>query len=167
MFQRSLVVAAAVVAIAPAALAQEAYSRPGEEPVDPYEVSDANAGAAPFTGTEMFAAFHGQPGIDRIVADMLARAKADPRIAGIFVATDMVRLDRTLKEQFCHILGGGCAYSGRSMETAHADLGLQPADMGALVEHLQDAMAAEGVAFGAQNRFLAKLAPMRREIVTR
>ncbi|RYG10535.1 MAG: group 1 truncated hemoglobin, partial [Caulobacteraceae bacterium] len=29
------------------------------------------------------------------------------------------------------------------------------------------AMAQEGVAFSAQNRFLAKLAPMKREVVTR
>ena len=43
----------------------------------------------------------------------------------------------------------------------------EAADMGALVEILQQAMSAEGVAFPAQNRFLAKLAPMRRDIVTR
>ena len=98
---------------------------------------------------------------------MLDQARADPRTAGIFVATDMVRLRRTLKEQFCYVLGGGCGYSGRSMVDAHDDLGLQPADMGALVEHLQNAMAAEGVPFHTRNRFLAKLAPMRRDIVTR
>lgn len=167
MLHHAILIGAALSALAASALAQEPHNRPGEEPVDPYEVTDANAGAAPFTGPAMFAAFNGQPGIDRIVVAMLQRARTDPRIAGIFVATDMVRLERTLKEQFCHILGGDCAYTGRSMETAHADLGLQPADMGALVEHLQDAMAAEGVPFRAQNRFLAKLAPMRRDIVTR
>ena len=44
-------------------------------------------------------------------------------------------------------------------------MGLQAADMGALVENLQAAMRDEHVAFIAQNRFLAKLAPMRRTIV--
>lgn len=148
------------------ATAQDA-SRPGEEVVEAYEGADTNAGATPFTGTAMFEAFNGQPGIDRIVDGMLARAKTDPRIEGIFRATDMARLTRTLKEQFCYLLGGGCGYTGRSMQDAHDDLGLQPADMGALVEHLQDAMAAQGVPFHMQNRFLAKLAPMRRDIVTR
>ncbi|KQY85140.1 globin [Brevundimonas sp. Root1423] len=150
-----------------AAAAQDPAHHPGEEAVDAYAVADANAGATPFTGTAMFEAFHGQPGIDRIVDSMLDQAKADPRTAGIFVATDMVRLRRTIKEQFCYVLGGDCGYTGRSMVDAHDDLGLQPADMGALVEHLQNAMAAEGVAFHIQNRFLAKLAPMRRDIVTR
>lgn len=161
----SLVVATSLIALP--VLAQDAAHRPGEQPVDPYVVSDANAGAAPFAGTEMFDAFHGQAGVERIVDDMLDRSIADPRIAPIFALTDMARLRRTLKEQFVFILGGPSAYTGRSMQDAHDELGLQPADMGALVEHLQAAMAAEGVPFAVQNRFLAKLAPMRRDVVTR
>jgi hemoglobin len=39
--------------------------------------------------------------------------------------------------------------------------------MGALVENLQWAMRREDVPFPAQNRLLAKLAPMRRVIVER
>ena len=140
---------------------------PDEEAVEPYARSNANAGATPFEGRAMFDAFHGQAGIDRIVDDMVARNVADPRISPIFAASDLVRLRRTLKEQFCFILGGDCAYSGMAMAASHADLGLQPSDMGALVENLQLAMGAEGVPFAAQNRFLAKLAPMKRDVVTR
>jgi hemoglobin len=169
MISRSMftVVLAASLLAAGAAAAQDPAHHPGEAAVEAYVVAEANAGATPFPGTAMFEAFHGQAGIDRIVDSMLDQARADPRTAGIFVATDMVRLRRTLKEQFCYVLGGGCGYTGRSMVDAHDDLGLQPADMGALVEHLQNAMAAEGVPFHTQNRFLAKLAPMRRDIVTR
>lgn len=163
---RSLTVTASM-ALAFPALAQDPAHMPGEEAVDPYSVSDSNAGATPFADPVMFEAFHGQAGVDRIVDGMLDRSVADPRIAGIFAATDMVRLRRTLKEQFCYLLGGPCAYTGRSMQDAHDDIGLQPADMSALVEHLQDAMSDEGVPFHTQNRFLAKLAPMRRDVVTR
>jgi len=153
--------------IAGPGLAQEAHAMPGEEPVDPYEVSDANAGAAPFEGQAMWLAFHESEGVGRIVDDMLSQSVADPRTAGIFVATDMVRLRRTLREQFCYILNGGCRYTGRSMADAHDEIGLQAADFGALVEHLQAAMSREGVSFRTQNQFLAKLAPMRRNTVTR
>lgn len=162
-----LTLAAAAAAFALPAVAQDPAHRPGEEAVDPYTVAEANAGVAPFEGTQMLEAFHGREGSDRIVDGMLDRSVADPRTAGVFAATDMVRLRRTLKEQFCYILNGGCTYTGRSMQDAHDDIGLQPADMGALVEHLQDAMDAEGVPFRTQNRFLAKLAPMRRDVVTR
>ena len=163
----SLAAAIAAFALPALVLAQDPAHRPGEEAVDPYTVAEANAGVAPFEGTEMLEAFHGREGSDRIVDGLLDRSVADPRIAGVFTATDMVRLRRTLKEQFCYILNGGCAYTGRSMQDAHDDTGLQPADMGALVEHLQAAMDAEGVPFRTQNRFLAKLAPMRRDVVTR
>ena len=36
----------------------------------------------------------------------------------------------------------------------------------ALVEVLQQAMDAQGIAFGAQNRLLARLAPMHRDVIT-
>lgn len=162
-----LTLAAAFAALALPVMAQDPAHRPGEEVVDPYTVAEANAGATPFGGAEMIEAFHGIEGVNRIVDGLLDRSVADPRIAEIFAATDMVRLRRTLKEQFCYILNGGCAYTGRSMQDAHDDVGLQPADMGALVEHLQAAMDAEGVPFRTQNRFLARLAPMRRDVVTR
>jgi hemoglobin len=138
-----------------------------EEPVAPYVQSDANAGAKPFRDNAMFQAFHGREGISRIVEDFVARNLADARIGDIFKGQDLVRLHRLLNEHFCYVLGGGCTYTGRSMKNAHADMGLQSADMGALVENLQAAMQAEGVPFAAQNRFLAKLAPMKRDVVVR
>ena len=138
-----------------------------EEPVAPYAMSDANAGAKPVAGDGLWRAFHGRAGVDRIVDDLVARSIADTRIGDIFRGQDMVRLRRTLKEQFCYILNGGCGYSGRTMKESHRDLGIQQADMGALVENLQAAMRREGVPFMAQNRLLAKIAPMKRDIVER
>ena len=140
---------------------------PGEEPVDPYVRDSRNAGATPFPGAAMWRAFHGRAGVDRIVEAFVSRNIADARIGDIFKGQDLVRLRRTLKEQFCYILNGGCDYSGRTMASSHKDLGVQQADMGALVENLQAAMRKEGVPFRAQNRFLAKLAPMKRDVVTR
>lgn len=140
---------------------------PNEEAVDPYVQSNANAGAAPFAGTAMYDAFHGAEGVARIVDGFVSRNVTDPRIMGQFAATDQVRLKRTLREQFCYILGGGCAYTGRDMASSHKDLGSQPADMAAIVENLQAAMRDEGVPFATQNRFLAKLAPMKPDVVTR
>ena len=104
-------------------------------------------------------------GVDRIVDDMVDRLVVDKRVTDIFKGQDIVRLRRTLREQFCYLLNGGCRYSGRTMHDAHANMGIQDADLGALVEDLQAAMRTERVSFTAQNRLLAKLAPMRRTIV--
>jgi hemoglobin len=138
----------------------------GEEPVDPYEKSNKNAGATPFEGRQLLEAFHGRNGIGRIVAD-LTRAIPYSRIADVFRATDMKRLEQMLNEQLCYILNGGCDYTGRDMMTTHEDHGVTQAEFGALVELLQDAMDAEHVLPSAQNRLLAKLAPMKRDVVVR
>ena len=139
----------------------------GEIPVAPYPRSNANAGAQPFAGTAMAEAFGGQAGIRQITARLVDLNKADPRISEIFKANDTVRLKRTLYEQFCFILNAGCDYTGRDMASSHKDIGLQRADLNALVENLQRAMREAHVPFGAQNRLLAKFAPMSGDIVTR
>jgi hemoglobin len=176
---RALAIAALLCALPNALLAQEADAPlelppvvmstecPGEIAVDPYDRSNAHAGATPFEGTAMLEAFHGLEGIGRVVDGMIDRSIEDPRIAGTFVSHDLVRLRRVLKEQFAYILGAPVDYSGRDMAASHRDLGLQASDLGALVENLQIAMAEEGVDFRAQNRFLAKLAPMKDDVVTR
>lgn len=142
-------------------------ARATEQPVPPYPVSDANAGTTPVQGDGLYKALHEKAGIERIIEDMLARCRSDARISDIFKAADFERLTRTLTEQVCYISGGPCHYTGRDMKAAHADMGLQTADFDALVENLQLAMNKEGVAFPAQNRLLAKLAPMRAKVVTR
>lgn len=162
------IVLAVSVFVAPAGWTQAAPAvPPGEEEVDPYIASNANAGAAPFEGTAMLEAFHGRDGIGRIVDDLVDRVQTDNRISEIFKASDFVRLRRTLKEQVCYILNGGCEYTGRDMTKVHEDHGITVAEFNALVELLQEAMGREGVAFGAQNLLLAKLAPMKRDTVVR
>lgn len=143
------------------------YAVPGEDPVEPYKVDPANAGAKPFEGDSMARAFHGQPGIRRIVEQFVESNFADPRIGEIFTNQDKIRLKRVIFEQFCFILNAGCTYTGRDMRTAHKNMGVQQGDMNRLVENLQVAMRAEHVPFAAQNRFLAKLAPMRGHVVER
>lgn len=139
----------------------------GELPVDPYTQSNANAGATPYDSAALVADFGGREGIRRIAIRTVELSEADPRIADIFAAHDMVRLKRTLDEQFCYLLGAGCEYTGRDMRAAHAGLGATKADLNALVENLQTAMQEAGVPFAAQNRLLAKLAPMSKEVVER
>ena len=69
---------------------------PGEEEVDPYVVSNDNAGTRPFEGKEMFEAFHGHEGIGRIVDDLVERVQVDRRTTEIFHASDFVRLRRKI-----------------------------------------------------------------------
>jgi hemoglobin len=51
------------------------------------------------------------------------------------------------------------------MKQAHAGMDINKNNFNALVEVLQQAMEAQGIAFTAQNKLLAKLAPMHRDII--
>ncbi|UPT62701.1 MAG: group 1 truncated hemoglobin [Hyphomonadaceae bacterium JAD_PAG50586_4] len=144
-----------------------ARAQEGEEPVAPYVQSDANAGATPIDDPAVLAAFNGRDGINRIVDRTVDLSLEDPQLGPIFQPFDMVRLRRTLKEQFCYLLGGGCTYTGRDMSASHADMGVQTRDFNLLVQHLRTAMREEGVSNRMQNRFLAVLAPMHRDVVQR
>lgn len=158
---------ASMIAAALATLVLAAPALADEEPTPPYVLSDANAGATPIHGDAVYRALHGWAGIQRIVDHLVDRNRADPRIKDIFAAVDAPRLKRMLAEQICYIAGGPCHYTGRDMKSTHTDMGVQTADFDALVENLQWAMDKEGVPFRAQNRLLAKLAPMRAQVVTR
>ncbi len=167
MTMRLIALAATALSLTFAGSAFAQTVPPGEKPVDPYVQSNANAGATPLKDDSVFKAFHGKEGLTRITSDLVDRNLADPRIKDIFATADVVRLKRTLSEQFCYILDGGCDYTGKDMSAAHKDQGITPRDFGALVENLQWAMDKEGVPFAAQNKLLAKLAPMSKQAVER
>lgn len=115
----------------------------------------------------VLAEFGGVEGLTALMDDFMQRLLADDRTREFFEFSDQARVKRQLVEQFCVILGGDCVYSGRSMAESHEGLDIRRDEFNALVEILQDAMQARGVPFSAQNKLLAKLAPMQREVVTR
>lgn len=122
---------------------------------------------APGADDSLYRALGGQPGITRIVEGLLSNIADNPKIVGHFAETDIDRLNAKLIEQFCVESGGPCEYSGDSMRDSHTGLNLTEADFNALVEDLLDAMHALKVPVTAQNRLLARLAPMRRDIIYR
>ena len=113
----------------------------------------------------VFEQFGGLAGLTALNEEFMALMLADPRLEPYFRNVDRPRVTRQLTEQFCAVLGGGCAYSGRDMVERHASFKIERAHFNALVEVLQVAMDKRGIPFRAQNKLLAVLAPMHREIV--
>jgi hemoglobin len=124
--------------------------------------------AAPaFADDALFADMGGQPGIDKIVDVSMDDYLADDRIKAIFDESNTDRMRAEFKVQFCQVAGGPCAYKGHDMTAAHKGLHLTNADFNVVVEDLQDAMTKVGVPFATQNRFLARLAPMQHQVVSK
>ncbi|MFC3940354.1 group 1 truncated hemoglobin [Pseudomonas gingeri NCPPB 3146 = LMG 5327] len=104
-------------------------------------------------------------GITRIVEGTLIHIARDPRIAERFRKIDIQRLRDKLVEQFCVEAGGPCVYTGDTMVESHKGQNVSRSDFNALVEDLIAAMDDQGIAVPVQNRLIARLAPMRGEVI--
>ena len=119
------------------------------------------------SSSDLYIAFGERAGIAALMDDFVVRLKAHQRTAPFFEKTNLPELARGLTDQLCMLSGGPCKYSGATMKKAHDDLDIRRRDFNALVEVLQDSMGAKGIPFSAQNRMLALLAPMHRDVVTK
>lgn len=115
----------------------------------------------------LYKAFGEKAGLATLMDDFVKRLVADKRIGSFFKDSNQPHLAQQLTEQLCMLSGGPCIYRGVPMKDAHADMDISKADFNALVEVLQVSMEAKGIPFAAQNRMLARLAPMHREVVTK
>ena len=122
--------------------------------------------AAPATAsTRLYDDLGGEAGVVAVVDQFLFNLADDKRINHFFVDTNLKRFRDKLIEQFCALSGGPCTYSGDSMAESHAGMGVNPAAFNALVEDLIEAMEKCSIATGAQNRLLALLAPMHKDVI--
>lgn len=115
----------------------------------------------------LYRALGERPGITALMDDTVERLFADPQIGHFFTKTKRANLKEQLRDQVCFLSGGPCKYEGDTMKAVHAELGIRKADFNRMVEVLQAAMDARNIPFAMQNRLLALLAPMHRDIITR
>ncbi len=115
----------------------------------------------------LYEAFGGREGLVRIMDDFMDRLVVNPATRPFFEGSDKERIKLQLVEQFCVIMKGPCSYSGRSMAEAHRGQNIPETAFYALVEEFQKSANKFDVPFSAQNRLIAALAPMHRDIINR
>jgi len=129
--------------------------------------ADENPAPADPSLVSVYKDFGEKEGLVALMNDLMVNLVDDPRTRPFFADADQKHIKAELVDQFCVILGGPCQYTGKSMEESHRKLAIDEAAFNALVEDLQRAMDKRKIPFRAQNKLLAKLAPMHREIITR
>ena len=115
--------------------------------------------------TTLFDALGGEPVLRAAVDRFADIVVADDRINFTFAEADMTKFKKLLFDQLCNISDGPCRYTGRDMRAAHAKLGIDTAEFNALAEDLYIALGEAGVSYRLQNKLIARLAPMKRDIV--
>ena len=116
--------------------------------------------------SSLYQAFGEKQGLTQLVEDFHTRLLADARMGPHFKPANAKNIKEQLVDQFCAVTGGPCVYKGADMKSAHSNLDINKGDFNALVEVLQQSMDARGIPFVTQNKLLARLAPMHRDIIT-
>lgn len=107
----------------------------------------------------------GEVGIDELVVDAIHRIHQHERLAFLFEDVDFTNLVEQIRDQICYLSGGPCTYEGLSMTEVHAGQDITKAEFDIFVKLFRDAMDNRKIPFSAQNKLLAKLAPMRPDII--
>jgi hemoglobin len=94
-------------------------------------------------------------------------ALEDERINFAFAGTDLAKFKHLLYTQLCELAAGPCIYDGRPMSAAHSKLAITTAQFNALAEDLYKAFDRVGVSYRTQNKLMALLAPMQKDVVKR
>lgn len=125
----------------------------------------AQPAAAQTTDDTLYQQLGGQSGLVTLMDDFMTRLLADKRMGPYFKDVDHKHVKEELVTQFCEVSGGPCKRKGPDMKKAHSGMDVTKGDFNALVEVLQQSMDAQNIGFGTQNKLLARLAPMHREII--
>jgi hemoglobin len=113
----------------------------------------------------LYQALGGEPGVRRLVDEVVHELHTDPRINALFKDTDDAYFKERLFEQICELSGGGCSYTGLDMEEAHSGMQLTETDFNFFVDDLRTGMTRAGISIGAQNRLLALFRPMHGDVL--
>lgn len=143
-----------------------AMAAPGEPPVSDPSIKPSAPTLPVITDDQsLYDSFGGREGLTKIMDDVMPRWLRNPRTRPFFENSDQERIKKQLVEQFCVIMKGPCEYSGRTMAEAHRGMNVDEGAFYALVEELQLSLNKMDVPFAAQNRLIAALAPMHRDII--
>ena len=121
------------------------------------------AGAA--QASPLFEQLGGEAKLKASVEEFTNLILADDRINFTFADADLNKFKKLLFEQLCALTQGPCTYTGRDMHEAHIKLNLDNAQFNALAEDLYIAFDHVHVPYRVQNKVMALLAPMEKDIV--
>ncbi len=109
----------------------------------------------------------GAPVVAQVVDQLLDLSMADPRTKRSFQKINLKRLREKLNEQICALSNGPCQYTGDGMKEVHAGLDITDAEFNGQVENLITALDANGVGLREKNELLKRLAPMKRDVISK
>ncbi|WP_088332490.1 group 1 truncated hemoglobin [Lacimicrobium sp. SS2-24] len=123
------------------------------------------SGCATQPKQDLYSEIGGSATLSKVFGLAINRIYNDPVLGPHFEGVPKSHLREMLTEQTCALIGGPCEYTGKSMQEAHQERDVTAAEFYRLVEHVQQAMRLIGLTYEQENRILAALAPLKKDII--
>jgi hemoglobin len=121
--------------------------------------------AAAQAGPTLYERMGGEAKLKAVADEFTNTVLADDRINFTFAETDLNKFRRLIFEQLCELTQGPCKYTGRTMYESHKKLNINNAMFNALAEDMYIALDRVHVPYRLQNKLMAMLAPMQKDVV--
>jgi len=115
--------------------------------------------------TSLYDQIGGKAAITQITDNFIRQIEFDREIFPYFAESNVDRFREKFEEHLCVQVNGPCEYTGDDMLAVHKGMNITEADFNRTVDLLINAMTDANVPHRLQNRILAKLAPMRSEMI--
>lgn len=119
------------------------------------------------THLSLYQRIGGQEMLYKISAETLDKVANDPKTKRSFDGIKMDALKESLTNFLCVETGGDCVYDGETMENSHADAEITMAEFELMVHAMREVMDCNKVGTREKNELLKRLAPMKRDVVTK
>jgi hemoglobin len=121
--------------------------------------------AAQTANNTLYADLGGRPTLTKIADNFIEEISFDATIYPFFVKSDIKRFRTMFIDHLCVTTDGPCEYKGDTMLKVHQGQKISEGVFNKTVDLLTAAMTKAEVSYALQNRVLARLAPMREEII--
>lgn len=115
--------------------------------------------------TTLYQQLNGHEGIERLTDSFINQIGNDDKVLAYFGDANVAHFRNGFINHLCALTDGPCEYTGDSMVAIHTGMNITEADFNRVVDLLISAMEEQNISHTIQNKILAKMAPLRPEII--
>ncbi|MFK3872303.1 group I truncated hemoglobin [Pseudoalteromonas rhizosphaerae] len=123
------------------------------------------AGCSSASNLTLYQQLDGQAGLQRLVDSFINQIGNDEQIIHYFEHANISHFREGFINHLCVLTDGPCEYTRDSMVDIHTGMHITEADFNHVVDLLINAMNEQNISHTVQNKILAKMAPLRAEII--
>jgi len=123
------------------------------------------AGCAAQPNTSLYHQLGEQAGLEKLTDSFIVQIGNDKQVFHYFEHSNISHFRQGFISHLCSLVDGSCEYKGDSMVAIHTGMNINEKDFNHVVDLLINAMNEQNIPHTVQNKILAKMAPLRGEII--